>query len=325
MNENSLTEGVTVIICTYNGALRISETLKHLAQQQFPIPISWEVIVVDNASVDETTQVVNETWHSLNTNVKFNILLEKNPGKINALQRGVSAACHSYFIICDDDNRLASDYVYRMYQILQSNNKIGAAGGSSIAVTDDKLPGWFEEYSTHYAIGRQALDSGDITSRGYLWGAGTGSRTAVFREWYPRFPSLLTGRREGKLLAGEDAEYCSRLILKGYSLYYDDKLFFKHYIPAYRLTTTYRDGVLEGINQSMKVIDKYFLAEHMRSKLRRNEFNRLRLLALTPFRIHLSGTKQKKEREKNKLQFLLPFSKVTDPDIKLIRQFLSWL
>jgi glycosyltransferase involved in cell wall biosynthesis len=49
--------GVSIIICAYNASKRIVPTLQHLQNQQFNKPISWEVIVVDNASDDNTSEI----------------------------------------------------------------------------------------------------------------------------------------------------------------------------------------------------------------------------------------------------------------------------
>ena len=320
-----LINGISVIICTYNGAQRLPATLRHLAAQQFSVFIPWEIIIVNNASTDNTAEVIVNECTNLFTSIPFTILNEAQKGKINALYTGVSRAKYSLFIICDDDNNLAPDYLEKMFFRLNDDDRIGAAGGRSEALTDVELPAWFNNYSTHYAVGKQAETTGDVTSRGYLWGAGTGSRTDLFLSFYNTVPSLLTGRSTDKLLAGEDAEYNARLILKGYSLFYDSALRFKHYIPSYRLTVTYRDGILEGIRQSMLIIDKYHLAFHMQQKLAANMLNKTRLLMLTPLRIWLAASEHIKTREKNKMQFLLPFSKVTDQDIIQIRKFLNWV
>lgn len=55
-------EGVSIIICCYNAQDRIVRTLEHIQQQRFFIPIPWEVIVIDNASTDNTAEVAENVW-----------------------------------------------------------------------------------------------------------------------------------------------------------------------------------------------------------------------------------------------------------------------
>ncbi len=54
--------GVSVIICCYNSSSRIIPTLQNLVKQRVPNHIPWEVIVVNNASTDNTGEVAKETW-----------------------------------------------------------------------------------------------------------------------------------------------------------------------------------------------------------------------------------------------------------------------
>ena len=48
-----MASGISVIICCYNSSLRLDETLKHLINQKTH-GFNWELIVVDNASTDNT-------------------------------------------------------------------------------------------------------------------------------------------------------------------------------------------------------------------------------------------------------------------------------
>ena len=42
--------GVSLVICTHNGAARLPQTLAHLAAQKNTDGLTWEVIVVDNGA-----------------------------------------------------------------------------------------------------------------------------------------------------------------------------------------------------------------------------------------------------------------------------------
>ncbi|WP_336514432.1 glycosyltransferase [Pollutibacter soli] len=317
-------DGIAVIVCTYNGAARIEKTLEHLADQKFSAPISWEVIVVDNASTDHTGQLIDSFRNIFHERgVAFRTATERKTGKIHALTLGVSKISFSNFIICDDDNRLAADYVEKMYQRLNSDDKIGAVGGQSDPISEKEIPSWFWSTAGDYAVGKQGKHTGDVTVRGYLWGAGLGSKTRLFHEMYEGFPSLLTGRKESTLSAGEDGEYCIRLVAKGYRLFYDEQLHFDHYIPPHRLTEDYRNAVIKGIQSSMDIIDKYAEAISMRQKTTHRPLNRWRLNLVTPFRIWLTKSEIKKKRQRNKWQFLLPMEQTTDQDMQQIKKFMG--
>ncbi|RZK19240.1 MAG: glycosyltransferase, partial [Flavobacterium sp.] len=55
-------KGVTIILCTFNGASRLPKTIEHLAKQAVVEDIPWEIIVVDNGSTDNTSVIVTQEW-----------------------------------------------------------------------------------------------------------------------------------------------------------------------------------------------------------------------------------------------------------------------
>jgi|KBSMisStaDraftv2_1062788.scaffolds.fasta_scaffold00260_10 glycosyltransferase involved in cell wall biosynthesis len=319
--------GISVLVCSFNGSRRLPETLAHLAKQECPEGLQWEVIIIDNASTDQTAEVAKTEWQKREVvNAGFRVLHEKSAGKIHALHKGIEHAKFDRFIICDDDNWLLPNYVATAFYLLQLHPEVGAAGGRGIGVAESgELPDWFPAYGKDYAIGPQDDEgiSGDITRRrGYLWGAGMVSRTALFKKMYEDFPFLLTGRKNAALIGGEDAEYCLRLVLSNYRLWYDENLVFKHFMPAQRLELSYRDQLVETLETDRIILDKYYLAVKMKFKCEGRPLNRLRLMLMTPLRFLLAGRKSKAVTEKWKLRFLYPFEERKDPVMFAIKLFM---
>jgi len=249
-------DGISVIICCYNSAKRIPETLKHLSQQQILTYFPWEIILVNNNSNDTTVEVATQEWQSYNSNVLFKILNVPEPGKSYAIKAGVFEAKYKYSIICDDDNWLSPDYLQIAFEIMESNSQIGMLGGQGIAACEINPPEWFENKKSDYAVGKQGLESGDITSRYYLWGAGVVFRTDIlFQIYNSGIKSLLTCRKGNELTSGGDSEISAWFILVGYKLWYDSRLIFRHYIPKERLTEDYVNRLQEGFDlASVKLI-----------------------------------------------------------------------
>ena len=54
--------GVSVVICTHNGAKLLPETLAHLRKQQVSKGVRWEVLIIDNASTDDSASVARQCW-----------------------------------------------------------------------------------------------------------------------------------------------------------------------------------------------------------------------------------------------------------------------
>lgn len=309
-------KGITVLICTYNGARRLPETLAHLSRQSVSDDINWEIIVIDNASTDNSADAARNEWAKYNLpNVGFRASIESNPGRTNALKTGTALSAFEYLINCDDDNWLSPEYVQNTYAILEKDPSIGAVGGQSLKMNDSGIyPSWFDEYAAGYAVGQQGDIIGDVTfSRGYIWGAGMGTRTALYKDIFKEFPSLLTGRNGEKLSSGEDTEYCQRLILRGYKLFYDPALIFHHYIPQQRLETSYRDSLFNGFNECAKILNKYYFVRDLKHQLDKNPLNRLRLLMISIFKALFDFSRKKRSYHKSIIKYLLHIKFTSDP------------
>lgn len=318
-------KGITVIVCTFNGAQRLPKTIEHLAMQSAIGKLGIEIIVVDNNSTDNSTRVSLEEWDKYNLKeTMFKVLFQPKPGKIYALEMAITIANFEYCVICDDDNWLDDHYLEKCFDILESDPKIGAVGGTGIPVPETgAIPDWFKDVEEGYACGTQGPFSTDVTSRGHLWGAGLATRIELYKEIYSIFPSFLTGRYGSLLTAGEDAEYCQRLILKGYRLYYSSELVFHHFMPSKRLTLQYKEDLFNGFKESNKILEKYYLANNIIAKCKKDSFSRIRLLLISPLRIITSISAQEKEKQKETFIFLYPFRLRRNSVISKIKQLYS--
>lgn len=250
-------EGISVVICTYNGASRIKQTLNHLARQVTPAEIKWEIIIIDNASTDGTVEAAEQSWKELSINIAFSTYHEPRPGLSFARDKGIQEAKFKYVIFCDDDNWLEKDYLTKAYNIISTNDQIGALGGKSIGISDLPLPDWFNKKCSNYAVGEQGKASGNVTERTFLWGSGMVINKLLYKRAFKDFPSILTGRKGKTLNSGEDSEMCMRFIIMGYQLYYDEKLNFKHFIGAEKLTSSYNSRLEEGFVVAFDTLEIY--------------------------------------------------------------------
>ena len=250
--------GISVIICCYNSEKRLPETIRHIASQKVESDIPWELIIVNNASTDRTTEIAKKEWAKYSTDCCFCIVDEFTSGLIYARKTGLDNAKYEIVIFCDDDNWFDDNFLENAYTIMTQNPYIGALGGKGVGVFEAEKPDWFDDFETGYAIGVQGCCSGDISKRGYVFGAGLVSRKKILTKVFDdKFEFLLLGRKENILLAGDDSEMCKRILLLGYKLYYNDSLIYMHYLPANRLTWKYKKKMFEGFVLSSSVLCKY--------------------------------------------------------------------
>ncbi len=270
-----IVHGVTVIVCCYNSSTRLPSVLTHLATQKVPRDIPWEVIVVDNASTDDTSQAALRVWPK-DASAPLTVMYEPQKGLIHARHRGLSEAKFEFISFIDDDNWVIPNWVKIVFEVMSRSPTIGGCGGFIEAVCEIEPPWWFEKYKIGYAIGPQGPEAGDVTeTRGYLWGAGLTIRKSVWQKLINSgFRSLLTGRRGNSLTAGEDLELCFAMKMAGCWLWYEPRLHLRHFIPAHRLTWRYFRLLYRGFGASTVGHDPYFALLGSKGKMDRRTWKR---------------------------------------------------
>ena len=52
--------GLSIVICTHNGKNRLPIVFDYINNLQIPVQVNWEVLIVDNASTDGTSDWIDE-------------------------------------------------------------------------------------------------------------------------------------------------------------------------------------------------------------------------------------------------------------------------
>ncbi len=228
--------------------------LEHLMSQQVDPSINWEVIVVDNASTDNTAEVARRSW--TRNEVSLKIFHESNPGLSNARSRGLKETSYSVVSFIDDDNWVENQWVQKVHDWFAEDDKIGLLGGRGEAVFEGERPEWFTIKQRSYAVGPQAKQTGQVN--GALYGAGLTIRKIVWEHLKSSgFKFILSGRKGKSLTSGEDSELCSAVKLLGYQLFYDEDLHFYHFMPKERLNWPYLIKLSKAFGRSDPIINIY--------------------------------------------------------------------
>jgi glycosyltransferase involved in cell wall biosynthesis len=264
--------GVSVIICCYNSSTRIIETLTNLKNQEVPTHINWEIILVDNASNDDTSLVATNFWQ--NCVIPFKIVFEPTAGLSYAREKGIKEAKYEYLLFCDDDNWLDLNYVSRVFELMYRNKHIGALGGLGIPEFEVEADEWVKAYQGIYATGPQGVSNGKVMSN-HVYGAACCYRKSAMQKLFSKgFTYLLTGRQKDKLTGGEDHELCYALALIGYQIWYDNKLIFRHFIPKERMNYDYINKNIIQFAKSEQYLSIYkILLRHGHEKKTRKNWS----------------------------------------------------
>lgn len=249
--------GISVIICCYNSSKRIKNVLLSLSKQNFNAKISWEVILVDNASIDKTSSIALSIWEMLDTGVEFRVTYEGSPGLANARRKGINEARYEYVVFCDDDNWLYPDYLQGVFDILY-NSPVAACGGIGIPVFETSRPVWFDEYAEAFATGPQEInnENGKLLN---LYGAGIAiKKSSIEKLERAEFNPLMQGRVGKSLSSSEDFELTYALVLIGETLHFSSDLKFYHFLTSERLNIAYLKKLFTAFGNDGPVRNLYY-------------------------------------------------------------------
>ncbi len=88
---------LSIIIPAYNEEKRLPQTLDTVIEFLKKKKYTWEIIIVDDGSRDNTAQIGKEREHV------HSISYQPNQGKGNAVRTGMLAATGKYRLMCDSD------------------------------------------------------------------------------------------------------------------------------------------------------------------------------------------------------------------------------
>lgn len=256
--------GVSVVIVTYNGKNRLTETLKHLSLQ-CNVDFQWEVLLIDNNSTDGTAHYAKDYWNLLGKPCELRTYLESQPGTLNARNAGFEQAKFKYVLFCDDDNSLSSNYLKIAFNYIVQDENIAALGGKGIPKfeIDSKVPEWIMPHIRFLGCGPQGNNTGDTTyAKGCLYTAGT----IIDRVWINKlkevgFVPKLSGRIGNSLIAGEDTELMYAFKAIGGKLHFCEDMEFHHVIPAKRLTLDYFKRLYRAMGYSDFILEYFFVPQ----------------------------------------------------------------
>lgn len=111
---------ISVIIPALNAGKVIGAQLTALAAQVVDEP--WEVIVVDNASVDDTRDVCHRFQRDF---PELRVVTCERPGTGAARNAGAAAAHGDLLLLCDADDEVGPDWVATMAAALRHHDAVG--------------------------------------------------------------------------------------------------------------------------------------------------------------------------------------------------------
>ena len=227
---------ISVVVCTYNGGAGLRALMDSVLGQETGGAFTYELLVVDNNSRDQTPVIAEEYARSHPGVVR--VSREAQQGKSYALNTGVRLARGEYCFILDQDERLVDGYLRELHRTLRGHPDAAFVGGRVLPERGIELPAWLSR--DHWS----AIAMCDYGGQGFYTDAqrnlcllaGTFRKTDV--EAVGGYIAAL-GIRPGWIGSVEDADLYSRLYRSGRKGYYTPGLELRHDIDAGRLEKAY--------------------------------------------------------------------------------------
>lgn len=124
---------VSIIIPTYNREKEVLECINSLFNISYP---NFELIVVDNASEDNTVVSIKEKFPNIK-NLKI-IELNQNFGAVGGRNEGIKHARGEYLCFVDSDNIVDKDFLNELVELAEIDEKIGFVGPKMYYFNDPK-------------------------------------------------------------------------------------------------------------------------------------------------------------------------------------------
>jgi len=222
---------MTVLICTHNRASQLEGALRSLEAQALE-KNRFEVLVVDNASTDNTAQVVDACAQRGGLAVRY--VRENELGLDAARNRGIRESKGDIVAFLDDDARAREDWAGAILEGFASY-PAPILGGRVDLVWEAERPVWFSDVLLKYLI---HCDYGDrpveISGAPWLYGTNVAFRKKLFQEI--GLFRLDLDRKGDSLMGGGDTEFFQRARRLGKTLQYLPGMVVGHLVPAQRLT-----------------------------------------------------------------------------------------
>jgi glycosyltransferase involved in cell wall biosynthesis len=240
---------ISAIICTHNRETYLGAAIDSLLAQDFD---DYEIIVVDNASTDQTRAVVESRLH----HPRLRYVYEAQLGLSHARNSGARLAKGEILAYLDDDAEASQGWLTALTSIYANDATVAIAGGKVTLIWPPNCisPAWL---STNMAGNLGAYDLGDeivyITQPGLTPRGLNYSLRADFLKQIGGFDPQL-GRVGQNLLSNEELCMTEKALELGYKVVYLPDALVAHNVAPSRLAPSWfiRRSWWQGISESYR-------------------------------------------------------------------------
>ena len=193
----------SIIIATYNRRDELEELLASVSELKFDTN-SFEILISDDGSTDDTKQFLEESKFSF----QLNYISQSNQGPGAARNHGMQKAKGQYFIFVDSDVMLPPDYLQKVDEAIEQN-EYDAFGGPD----------------TYHPSFSPLLKAINYSMTSFIGTGGTRGAKKSVSKFYPRSFNMGINRTiyekiggMNKLRHGQDMDFSARIYKAGFKV-----------------------------------------------------------------------------------------------------------
>ncbi len=219
----------SIVLCTRDRAHLLGDALSSIAKMDFP-PERFELVLVDNASSDDTRDVADRFASSSPFDVLY--VVEERVGLSSARNRGIAEARGRWVFFTDDDQLVDPQALREHARVAEKYQSRVQQGGIELRFPDGQ-PAWLRGFLA--ALLGKTPDHDEGPYELSLYGGNMVFRRELFREISGFRPEL------GKGTGGydEDSEITLRLRERGETIVFAPSAIVYHVIRRDRTTPGY--------------------------------------------------------------------------------------
>ncbi len=245
----------SIIIATRNRSRQLKACLESLWAQNTTGKFSWEILVVDNHSTDDTKDMIKSL--ASQTPVPLRYGFEPDPGKCKALNLGIEQAVGRHLIFTDDDI-IADKFWLQNIADCFTRFACDGVGGRVLPQYPEETPSWVKANAD--------ILSGPIVMYDYgqdhkpyekpmfeFLGSNFAFKKELFKE-YGLFSETI-GPGTGSF--GDDTEIVNRFFKAGKKLYYCGRAVVWHPVEKNRMSLSYIGAWNSGLGKYRFMVDEH--------------------------------------------------------------------
>jgi len=247
---------VSIVIPHYNGSVMLKKCLESLQKTTYP---NFNIIIVDNASQDDSVKMVSENFPSMEI-----IKLDSNKGYAGGCNAGIVATENSdYVVLFNNDALVEPEWLTILVDVMESDDSIAACQPKILSIKNKgyfdysgAAGGLMDKYAYPFARGRILAtieqDNGQYDdSATIFWASGTACilRVSALEK---------VGTLDEVFFAHmEEIDLCWRLRLSGYKITVAPKSIIYHQSGATLSAETFKKKYLNHRNSLIMMLKNY--------------------------------------------------------------------